>query len=189
MTRAMAPSESPLIDIEELMERIRQDVAKRRSLAVPKPEPARSYVPGTLLRFGPEGNVRPYLGTGWAEPEPGFHWTLGEVAEITFHLNQPTGDLVLSFSGHPHVGGETAAQEISATWNGVLVGEWSIREGNSFHTLILSHIVGRSPTGILRFHMPQSFSPLSRQLSADPRQLGFKFSELVLRTAAELGLQ
>jgi len=182
-------SANPPLDIEVLMERIRKDVALRRKLAVPKSDISQVYIAGTLLRFGQDGNVKPYLGSGWADPEPGLQWTLGEVAEINFLFEKPPGDLVLTFTAFPLVGGGITAQEVSASWNGKLVGEWTITEGKSFHTLILSHIVANSASGILRFHLPSSFSPLSQNLSADPRRLGLNFQELVIRSAAELGFQ
>ena len=182
---------NPPLDIEILMERIRKDLAIRRALAVPKSDVNKDqlYLNGTLLQFGTNKNVLPYLTSGWADPEPGLQWTLGEVAEINLLFEKSPTDLVLTFTAFPLIGGGITAQEVSASWNGKLIGEWKITEGKSFHTLILSHIIANSTSGVLRFHLPTSFSPLSRNLSADPRRLGLNFQELVIRSAAELGFQ
>lgn len=182
-------SPNPPLDIEILMERIRKDVALKRKSAAPAPESTPRYVPGTLLRFGQDGNAGPYLGSGWAGPELKLQWTLGEVAELKFLFEKPPGDMVLSFTAHPLIGGGIVAQEVSASWNDIPVGEWNISEAKSFHTLILSHVVEQSPTCLLKFHLPGSFSPLSKHLSSDPRRLGLNFEELVLRSASDLGFQ
>ena len=181
---------NPPLDIEILMKRIRKDLAIRRALAVPKSDVNKDqlYLIGTLLQFGKNKNAQPYLASGWADPEPGLQWTLGEVAEINFLFEKPPTDLVLTFTAFPLIGGGITAQEVSASWNGKLIGEWSVTEGKTFHTIIISHAAGKSTSGVLRFHLPSSFSPLSRNLSADPRSLGLAFHELVLRPARELGL-
>jgi hypothetical protein len=183
-------SANPPLDIEALMERIRSEVARRRTSTAPESasESAHHYSPGTLLRFGPSGNAGPYTGSGWSHPEAEFRWTDGEIAELIFVFEKPPGDLVLSFTVHPFLGSGVEAQQVSASWNGVLVGEWSISEAKSYHTLILANISASFPRSLLKFHLPQSFSPLAKYLGSDPRRLGLAFHELVLRPARELGL-
>ena len=185
----MPPPNNSRLDVEALMERIRKEVSSRRELVGPRPavKPSRHYVAGTLLRFGNEGNAGPFLGSGWSYPETNFQWTADEVAEIVLQFEGSPGDMVLSFTAHPHLGGETSAQEVTVSWNGALVGEWTVAEGKSFHTLIMSHITGGATTGVLRFHIPGSFSQTSRNLGGDPRRLGIAVHELVLRPASELG--
>lgn len=183
-------SANPPIDIEVLMERIRSEVTRRRKSTIPEllPEPSRAYTPGTLLRFGTAGNAGQHTVYGWSHPETGHQWTDGDHAELIFVFEKPPGDLVLSFTAQPLLGGGVDSQEVSASWNGALVGEWSVREAKSYHTLVLSHISTNSAPALLRFNFPLSFSPLSKQLGSDSRQLGLAFQELVLRPAAELGL-
>jgi hypothetical protein len=183
-------SANPPLDIEVLMERIRGEVTRRRKSTAPEllPEPSRAYTPGTLVRFGTGGNASQYTIFGWSQPEAAYQWTDGDHAELIFIFEKPPGDLVLSFTAQPLIGGGVEAQEVSASWNGSLVGEWTIREAKSYHTIVLSHICANSMPALLRFDFPLSFSPLSKQLSADPRRLGLAFQELVLRPASELGL-
>lgn len=183
-------SAHPPQDIEVLMERIRKEVARRRTTPPlgSATEPARIYSPGTLLNFEPNGNASSYTCSGWSYAEAGFRWTDGPVAEILLVFEKPPGDLVLSFTVHPLLGGEIEAQQVSASWNDVLVGEWSIREAKSYHTIIFSHISASTPSALLKFYLPLSFSPLSKNLGGDPRRLGLAFHELVLRPARELGL-
>jgi hypothetical protein len=87
------------------------------------------------------------------------------------------------------VGGDTEAQNVSAFCNGVLVGDWVIKEFGTYHTIVWSHIASASETMLVRFEMPGSFSQASRNLGADPRRLGLAFRELVFRPASELGFQ
>ena len=183
-------SANPPLDIEVLMERIRGEVTRRRKSTVPEllPEPSRAYTPGTLLRFGTSGNASQYTVYGWSHPEEAYQWTDGDHAELMFVLEKPPGDLVLSFTAQPLIGGGVDAQEVSVSWNGSLVGEWSVHEAKSYHTIVLSHICANSTPALLRFDLPRSFSPLSKQLSGDSRRLGLAFQELVLRPASELGL-
>ena len=173
------------IDIEMLMERVRSQVALRPKGVVSGSAP--HYALGTLLRFGTGGNAGPHTGTGWSHPEPEFRWTDGEFAELSFVFEKVPGDLILSFTAHPLIGKEVEFQEVSALWNGVPVGEWSVREAKSYHTIIMSHVSAGSPGGLLRFEFPSSFSLLSKNLGSDPRRLGLAFHELVLRPALELG--
>lgn len=182
---------NPPLDIEVLMERIRSEVTQRRTSTAPESVSASAhhYSPGTLLRFSISGNASPYTGSGWSHPEAEFRWTDGEIAELILVFEKPPGDLVLSFTVHPLLGSGVDAQQVLASWNGVFVGEWSISEAKSYHTLILSNISARFPRGLLKFHLPQSFSPLSRNLGSDQRRLGLAFHELVLRPAQELGFQ
>lgn len=148
----------------------------------------RRYDAGTVLTFGVGGNVEPYLGAGWSKAEPEFRWTEGESVELIFDFEKAPGELILSFVAHPQVGDGVDAQNVIASWNGVPVGEWEIREGGSYHTVIWSPlgIGAASAHCMLQFIMPDAFSPLSRNLSNDSRQLGLAFHELVLRPASEL---
>lgn len=182
---------NPSIDIEELMVRIQKEVALRRRSASPTSTTGNiaSYTPGSVIEFGTAGNESIYLRSGWAEPENGFRWTEGETADLAFAFDRPPGDLVLTFQAHPLLGGGVEVQEISATWNGTLVGVWSVRETGSYNTLVLAHVSESSPSALLRFHLPQSFTPVSKSLSRDPRRLGLAFSKLVLRPTAEVGFK
>lgn len=182
-------SANPPQDIEVLMERIRNEVSRRRNTPAPQsaPETSRLYSLGTLLKFGLNDNASAHTGAGWSYAEPGFRWTDGADAEMMFVFENVPGDLVLSFTVHPLLGGEVNAQEVTASWNGVAVGEWTIREAKSYHTIILSHGSSTSKSGLLKFHLPLSFSPLAKNLGGDPRQLGLAFHELVLRPAVALG--
>ncbi len=188
----MLPPDNQPLDIEVLMERIRREVIQRRNQAAPAviPAPSKRYAPGQLLRFGIDGSAGPYLGSGWALPEPGFQWTDGEVAELDFTFEKIPGDLVLSFTVNPLTGAGIETQEVSALWNDTFVGRWTIRENTTYHTLILAQSSENPlPASRLKFKIPTSFSPISKGLGADPRRLGLAFTELVLRPAHDLGFQ
>jgi hypothetical protein len=179
-------------DIEGLMDQIRQEMAQRRQQIGPQSsalQPDRHYEPGTLLRFGKGGNETAFLGSGWSHAEEGLRWTDGAIAEMNFSFAARPGDLVLSFTARPFVTADVPSQDVTASWNGVLIGDWSLTDAKTCHGLILSPVVQQSSRATLRFQLPSSFSPLSGKISADSRQLGLALIELVLRPAVTLGFQ
>jgi len=190
-TSAMLPAKDSVLDIDRLMERIRSDVALRRTPPPPKvsPKPVPRYTLGTLLRFGLDGNAAPFLGSGWSHPEPEFRWTDGSMAEILLTFDRPMPDLVLSFSAIPMRVNETESQPVSLAWNGSLVGEWTVSDSKTQHTLIFATSSGDPSVARLTFRLPQAFSPLSQNMGTDTRKLGLAFREMVLRPAHELGFE
>lgn len=155
----------------------------------PQNRSSRTYLPGTLLKFQQGYDLDQYLGAGWSTPEALGRWTEGEVAELNLSFPNSPGDLVLSFGADPLLGGGVIEQHVFATWNGTRIGEWTIREGKTYHCLVFSHLTHSSPDSLLSFHLPDAFSPESRQLSADTRRLALLFRELVLRPVGELGFK
>lgn len=176
------------IDIDELMARVRADLSARKQQALlRKYDNLAPYAPGTVLRFGIDGNVAPYLEAGWAQAESGFHWTQEEVVGMVFRFAESPGDLVLSITVHPHVGGGIAKQSVVAFWDDVPVGSWSISQASVCHTFIPAHSAEATALHRLRFRLPDAFSPVSKNLSSDIRRLGLAFTELVLQPARAFG--
>ena len=174
------------------MERIRKEVTLRRQVGItelPPRAPACRYELGTVLKFGQGGNASDHTRLGWSHPEDGFTWSDGPATELFFTFDRPPGDLVLSFRARPLLHAGIAAQQVSAKWNGAVVGVWNIQDAGEYFTLILSHLTESSESGVLRFHIPQAFSPISKGLGADSRSLGLAFNELILRPASELGFK
>ncbi len=175
------PKFSPA-DIEDLMLTLRRDIERRRVLnsEIKEAGNLEEYKPGTVLKFGVAGNCDSYLSAGWCDPEESFRWTGADTADLRFALAHSPGDLVLSFRAVPLMAAGVDTQEVAITWNGTLVGNWSIHEPGTYHTLVLAHNSESSPKVLLRFHLPCSFTPLSKNLSEDPRKLSLAVSELVI---------
>ena len=176
------------IDIKAFMERVRGGRRLPFAIDGTKLESYPLYALGTALDFGAGGNAEPYTLSGWSHPEPGYRWTVGASAELCFAFSQPPGDLILSFKAKPHLGGKVEAQKISASWNGMLVGEWLVGKTHSYHALIFLPKTAGSMTGLLQFHLPLAFVPLSMNPADDPRRLGLAFFDLVLRSTLDFGL-
>ncbi len=172
------------------MARIRMDITQRKQQAAIQNRAAiNPYAPGQLLRFGIDGNAAAHLEAGWASPESSFCWTAAETADLTFKFEKPPGDLVLSFTAQPHLSAGVESQEVTALWDNTPVGSWSIRVAGTYQALIISQVMTNAPLHRLSFRLPESFSPLSKNLSADPRRLGLAFIELILQPAKDLGFQ
>lgn len=184
----MSPAENQPLDIEKLMARIRAEVrARKQQAAPPSPKSRPLYVTGHVLKFAVNGNADPYQDAGWSQSEPEFCWTQEEAADLIFQFEKPPGDLVLSFTVNPHLGGDVDYQKVTAMWDNIPVGSWTIRQAGTYHALILSQAVEQIPIHRLRFLVPGSFSPASKGLSTDGRRLGLAFRELVLQPAHASG--
>lgn len=186
----MLSAENQPVDIDELMAQIRAEVTagKKRS-NIQNRGLSGLYALGQPLRFGQDGNAEPFQRSGWSVAESTACWTQDETADLVFKFEKSPGDLVLSFTAAPFLGGAIESQEVTAFWDNTPVGSWSIRQASTYHTLILTQAMREAPLHCLRFHLPGSFSPLSKGLSADPRRLGLAFSDLVLQPAHAFGFQ
>lgn len=180
---------SSQLDIDALMERVRSELTRRPSGRSDGTRPGTSalYAPSTVLRFGTRGNAAPFLVSGWSHPEPEFRWTDGNIARMAFTFAAPPGELVLSVTVQPMLADDIVAQNVSATWDGVQVAEWTIRAAKTYHALILAPAFSSNSVHILELVLPNAFSPSTKNLGPDPRCLGLAFHELVLRSTQEFG--
>ena len=185
----MLESNNPAIDIDSLLERIHQEVARQKGRVVQSDgmdRPA-SLAIGSVLHFGKNGNTDAHVRSGWGQPEPEHQWTDGHEAELAFEIPITKHDLILSFAVEPLIGGKTESQHVQAEWNGVLVGEWSIRKPGTYATIVWTRHLQASPIVLLRFILPDAFSPAAVGLSPDPRKLGLCFRELRLSPFSDSG--
>jgi len=185
----MLESKNPAIDIDSLLERIHQEVARQKGRSVQtdgmdRPAP---LAIGSVLHFGKKGNAAAYVRSGWGQPESEHQWTDGHEAELAFELPVTNNDLILSFAAEPLIGGKSETQHVQAEWNGVLVGEWSIHKSGTYATIVWSRHLQASPMVLLRFILPDALSPVALGLSQDTRKLGLCFREFRLSPFSDTG--
>lgn len=123
---------------------------------------------------------RRYLGQGWSNAEDALTWTDGKRADIVLPVYPPNSDLMLVLKPVAVNGNQTLQVSLgdrqldSFTVDTALPSEYVVR-------LPRALVTGRSKLAF-SLSIPGAFSPASRGYSADPRTLGFGFSELrVLR--------
>ncbi|MCF3652073.1 hypothetical protein [Synoicihabitans lomoniglobus] len=186
----MAQTKTNLLDVDDLMARIRAEVSQQmHRSALQKRSSQALYSPGQVLNFKKGGNAESHLVDGWATAETNYRWTVSESATMAFRFEQTAADMVLTFTAHPHLGGETSRQTVTASWDNTPVGSWNVSQPGTYSTLILSEANGSDNIHNLRFSIPTCFSPESKGISADPRPLGLAFVELILHPADAFGFQ
>lgn len=147
------------------------------------------------IDFGLPGNDQPYLRDGWADPEVGFRWSLGERSRLCIPAPSTPGDYALLLTITPYVHPDGPHSQRLA----ILVNGRPVREGQ-FDTLSVlacrftsDALVPGAMLEIVLEH-PDFARPRDSVASTDTRQLAFAFSNVrVFRTfetntaAAEAG--
>ena len=173
-------------DLDSLITSLHGAIASKRGQRNPGAmrNPVSRYDWGTRLSFTSAGNVCPYLGGGWSEPESELCWTDGTRAEVILPIGRVESDIILTARVSPHVSTQTPLQFVKISIDGVTLGQWTVRQSAAQHALIFNRYLKGKNSIRLGFELPNAFSPQSQGISADPRRLGLAFHDLVLHLYA-----
>jgi hypothetical protein len=132
----------------------------------------------TKLVFGQGGSANAHLQEGWADPEPGFCWTLGAGATLHAGIPPGEGELFLELSLNPFNPPDKRHRDLHITANGRRIGADSLEGHGVVGYALPADITG--PHVTIGLHHAPAPSPAALGLSTDPRALGFMLFSLRL---------
>ena len=145
---------------------------------------AAAYRLGDTLDFRTNGNVAPYLGSGWAQREAWGTWTDGDIAILRLApTTKAKGDLVLSIRAFGLIAPQIPRQEVEVRVNGRPAGSWA------FDSAGMTDRELRLPAALLDDILEIAFVPKNARapaelgLSPDARRLGMAVAAVTLRAA------
>jgi hypothetical protein len=130
------------------------------------------------IRFGRNGNSRPYQRDGWCEAEEDRTWTFGKTSSLEFPRKFPDGDYWLEIIGSVFVHQPNHnTKRFRPTINSAPLAERQVAEHCNLFWFVPGEVFRQSRITI-RFDHPECPSPQSLSASSDPRPLGFSFVRL-----------
>jgi hypothetical protein len=142
---------------------------------VSKAEPALSLV------FGAEGNARPYLRDGWANPEPNFVWTAGPVSRLEIPKPRGAREYRLRLLAGPFVMKERLlSQRLTLAVNGIVLGTAVATEQAVIECAVPEAVLGGGDVAELTFTLPDAARPVDVTGADDRRTLAFAVERLEL---------
>ena len=142
------------------------------------------YTWGEILTYGNKGSILPYLKEGWADPQEGVHWSVGNRAALHFQVDKTKGPIILEASLKPFlIPGQLEAQRIQIYANGFRVGDWlAFKDDFEVYRLeIAEEHVSQVVDLTIEFRTPDSASPVSLGIGSDVRSLGLALSWIRLK--------
>jgi hypothetical protein len=162
-------------------------IVERRPEILAQLRAKRRYAWGDAVAFGSQGNASKWQGSGWSAPEATSNWTVRHDAILTLTPGSvPDGDVELTaqaraFTSPPSL----PSQRVEISVNGEALGVWTVLAGVAeYKTVIPRRLLAAGQPVNIRFGLPDARSPLSLQLSSDPRRLGINLSALRLTSRA-----
>ena len=149
--------------------------------AAPRRLAPAAYHWGDELRFGFDGNARPFLREGWSIDEGGFVWSAGRRARMRFEAPAHTGPLRLELTyAMTNVDAERApTQRVQVCAFGEVVGEFVAVDHDHVTVDLAVPPIAAGPFD-LEFVFPDAFAPFDYGLRDERRQLGVAVSSLTL---------
>lgn len=146
---------------------------------------APQYHWGDRINFGKGGNSAPYQASGWAGPDPGYTWALGERAIMNLPLEKPApAGVRMTLRGWPlwAQGKGKTHQTVHVMANGQEVGVWTLdRQGMQEQTFTVpSQATAGGGRLTLVFHFPEATTPKAMGINLDERILSVAFVEMRL---------
>jgi hypothetical protein len=134
------------------------------------------------LTFGRNGNVQPFLGAGWAQPEPMAHWTSGKESVITLDRPEAPGTYTLRVTAGGFVNPpDLPRQEAEVLVNGAYVSNFVLEMMGDQHleTRIAGDVMAAAPKTTILFRHLHAASP-SDFGKPDKRLLAMRVRRLML---------
>jgi len=137
------------------------------------------------LAFNDQGDIRPFLVSGWSLPEPEHIWSAQNTAVLRLPIQRPEAnsiEMAIEFVPFLAPAAKIVQQRIGVDINATPVGEWVFaNEGAQNLTVRFpSTLIGPESEMVVTFHFPDAVAPKDLGLSADERILAFAFRSLVL---------
>jgi hypothetical protein len=126
---------------------------------------------------------------GWATPEDSHTWNNGTDAELDLAVQQVSGAMTMTITGHPFVKPKHPHQSITIYANGYRLGFWRLKtEEVAYLTVVVQpeHWFRRGGHFVLNvvFSMPDSIVPSELGIGLDMREIGFCFNSIKLSPAS-----
>ena len=136
---------------------------------------------GSIVYFDKSGIAQKYQHTGWSNPEDGFTWTDGKIAQIKLPINDmPKSTMVLTAILRPFLGRKRQNQIISIMVNGKQAGQWKISSDDftQLKLVLPKDLFTEKEFVRLTFNIPYASSPKDEGINDDNRILGAAFRSL-----------
>jgi hypothetical protein len=131
--------------------------------------------------FGIEGNCRPYLRDGWANPEPDFVWTSGPSSWLELPKPGRAGDYVLQLLAGPFViKDRLPSQRLTLIVNGIILGTAVATERAIIECAVPQAVLGGGDVVHLTFTLPDAARAADITGTDDQRTLGFAVERIEL---------
>ena len=142
---------------------------------------SRAYVPGTVLYFDSRETARNCIVSGFSLNEGKFTWTIGNDAEMTFELPEPT------------IGTMELVLDHGAFYDEQTVEVWVNEEhidtyyavGEGIYSVVIPAYAVEGTELRLRLHLPDACSPAEVGMGDDGRQLALSMRSIVIREMEE----
>jgi radical SAM protein with 4Fe4S-binding SPASM domain len=124
--------------------------------------PGTTYRFGTPIKFGTEGNAKPFMSSGFSVPGPNGVWNDGFESILTFHLSNPTKEeLLFEVSLLPFLHADLLLQQrIEVYINGNFVDSWCINRPalTQCSVSLAAALIGTDGNVQLSFRFPDATS-------------------------------
>ncbi len=137
----------------------------------PEQEP---YPIGTPVLFEAGGKSTLYMRGGWSLQEPGFRWTVGSRAGLSFQLEKdPVKDMVLHLLGCGYnEPGSKEIQKARVIVNGTRVAQWILSEEKEYLAPVPASLVPDGKIDIIfEFSSPRKYPVDTRPIAMQVRKL------------------
>jgi len=136
--------------------------------------------PVLRIVFGLNGDSKPYLREGWANPELRFVWTSAPLSRL--EIPKPTGgDCVLRLVGGPFiVKDRLPSQRLVIAVNGIVLGTAVATDRSLIECELPKVVLGGGETAIIELTLPDAAKPADLTGAHDQRTLGFAVERIEL---------
>jgi hypothetical protein len=132
------------------------------------------------LVFGTGGNALSHQKQGWAAPEKGGTWCIGQKAELVLPLVPGEGDLLLEFILNPFAYPPfLVRQKLEVMANGTKIGETMVQGDSAVAFRVARELLGAAREVRVTLVCPNAARPADLRASDDGRLLGFQVQEMM----------
>jgi hypothetical protein len=138
------------------------------------------------IDFAHTGNSADYRRSGWAEPELGHTWTIGQTSTLELPRPGVPGNYRMILEVGPFVWRERLqAQRLVISINGREIGRFAIKEVGAVECPVPWGSIARKSRILMTFSHPDAARPVDINRIPDHREIAFAFETLRLVRAEE----
>jgi hypothetical protein len=167
------------------MNRIAKDDDCIAQVPVAKTYPSDELVVGAIAQVRLGGSGLPFLAAGWSHPEQGGVWSIGSPAIFDVPLAPNSKPLIMALQLTAYGPAPGQPQSVMVSVDGVPVAQWNVdSEAPKIYSFAIPLTLSRTGGHVhVRLDIAHPTSPLQRQESTDPRELGVLLSNLQAQTS------
>jgi hypothetical protein len=176
--RLATPENAPDLDLESWLQLLRRVYALWRGAS----EDAPSFAE---IVFGRDGNAGAFMGAGWATPEDGFTWTIGERSLLHIPPLREAPSYHLRIDASPYIAPPALpAQRLEIVVNDEPIAIFDPLKHGYSTASISGPLINRPGSVTIAFSHPRAARPCDRDLGGDDRALAIAFRRLRLEPTA-----